>query len=147
MKMVFQILATLACGMFAGAAFYVTLVEQPARLSCGVAAAIAEWRPSYRRGTRMQAALAVGGSVLAFLAWWMDRDSTWLVGGVLLFAVVPFTLIVIFPINRELESSNLDLSSSKTEWLLRRWGMLHAVRGGLSLAAFLMFLLALHHKS
>jgi hypothetical protein len=51
--MIPEILATLACGIFAGAALYVSLVEQPARLSCGIALAITEWRPSYHRGTIM----------------------------------------------------------------------------------------------
>jgi len=65
-EMMVEILATLACGIFAGAAIYVNLVEQPARLSCGVSVALTEWRPSYKRGTAMQAPLAVIGSILAF---------------------------------------------------------------------------------
>ncbi|HEY6287936.1 MAG TPA: hypothetical protein VIW48_00675, partial [Nitrospiraceae bacterium] len=87
--MIPEILATLACGVFAGAAVYINLVEQPARLSCGVKLAATEWRRSYKRGTLMQAPLAVTGSLLAFLSWWLDKDSAWLMGGVLLFAVVP----------------------------------------------------------
>ena len=141
--MILQILATLACGIFAGASLFITFVEQPARLSCGIAAAVAEWRPSYRRATLLQAPLAVVGSVLACLSWWVSRESAWFVGGMLLFAVVPFTLIVMFPLNKELAGGNLDMRSGRTEDLLRRWGVLHAVRGVLSLAAFLIFLFAL----
>jgi Domain of unknown function (DUF1772) len=96
--MIPEILATLACGIFAGAAIYVSAVEQPARLSCGTALAIAEWRPSYQRGTVMQASLALTGSVLAFFSAWLSRDPAWIVGGALLFAVIPFTFLVIFPI-------------------------------------------------
>jgi len=44
--MISQILASLTCGIFAGAAVYINLVEQPARLFCGVALAVTEWRPS-----------------------------------------------------------------------------------------------------
>ena len=73
-EMISQILATLACGIFAGAAIYVSFVEQPARLSCGSALAVREWRSSYKRGSRMQASLAVLSSVLAFFSWWM-RDK------------------------------------------------------------------------
>lgn len=142
-----EILATLACGIFAGAALYVNLVEQPARLACGTRLAVTEWRPSYKRGTVMQASLAMIGSGFAFLSWWMDKDSSWLIGAVLLFVVVPFTLIVIFPTNRALESDELELSSARAERLLRHWGKLHAVRSGLSSLAFLIFLFALRHKS
>jgi uncharacterized membrane protein len=144
--MIPKILATLTCGIFAGAALYVSLVEQPARLSCGIAVAMAEWQPSYRRGTVMQAFLASAGSLLALVSWRIGEDSAWLLGGSLLLAVIPFTLIVIFPVNKELESPSLDVSSKAAEQLLRRWGALHAVRGALSLVAFLIFLFALQRK-
>jgi len=142
--MIPQIAATLACGIFAGAALYINLVEQPARLSCGITLAVTQWRPSYKRGTVMQASLAIFGSLLGFASWWIGRDAAWLYGGMLLFAVVPFTLVAILPTNKKLESDNLDVSSAKAEGLLRRWNALHAVRSGLSLAAFLIFLFALH---
>lgn len=144
--MIPEILATLACGVFAGAAVYVSLVEQPARLSCGVKLAATEWKPSYKRGTLMQAPLAVTGSLLAFLSWWLDKDPAWLMGGALLLAVVPFTLIVILPTNKLLESDELGLSSARAEHLLRLWGKLHAVRSVLSFLAFVIFLIGLRHK-
>jgi hypothetical protein len=69
----------------------------------------------------MQASLAVIGSLLAALSWWLDKKTDWLIGGVLLFAVVPFTLIVILPTNKKLESDTLDSSSDQTEQHLRLW--------------------------
>jgi uncharacterized membrane protein len=145
--MIPEILATLACGIFAGAAIYVTFVEQPARLACGVALALTEWRPSYERGSIMQASLAILGSVLGFVSWWLNKDSNWLIGGVLLLSVFPFTLIVIFPTNKKLQSKGLDLSPAQAEHYLHLWGRLHAVRSVLSFLAFLVFLLALRHSS
>ena len=145
-EMIPEILATLICGIFAGAAIYINLVEQPARLSCGVKLAVTEWRHSYKRGALMQAPLAVIGSLLAFLSWWIDRGSAWLIGGILLLAVVPFTVIVIFPTNKLLDSDELDLTSTQAEYLLRLWGKLHAVRSGLSFFAFVIFLVALRNN-
>lgn len=141
--MVTEIIATLSSGIFAGAAVYINFAEQPARLSCGVEAAVMQWRPSYKRGTVMQAPLAVIGSVAAFASWRFDRSWAWLVGGVLLFLVIPFTLVVILPTNKKLESPQLDLRSEEAGHLLRRWGRLHAVRSMLGLAAFVMFLFSL----
>ena len=43
----------------------------------------------------MQGFVAVVDSILAFYAWRMEKDLAWLEGGVLLFAVIPSTLIVI----------------------------------------------------
>src|SRR2546428_1147627 len=130
--MIPEILATLASGIFAGAALYINLVEQPARLSCGPELAVKEWRPSYRRGTLMQAPLALIGSLLGFASWWLNKGSAWLVGGVLLLALVPFTFIVIFLINKQLESDELELSSARAGNLLRLWGRLYAIRSALS---------------
>lgn len=147
MIVIIEILATLACGVFAGAAIYVNLVEQPARLLCDTKLAITEWRPSYRRGTAMQASLAVCGSALAFVAWWLSRDALWLAGAAIFFAVIPFTLVVIFPTNKQLEDQALDLTSPLAEQLLRRWGWLHGARSALSFLAFVIFLFALAKRA
>jgi hypothetical protein len=144
--MILQIVATLATGIFFGAAVYVNLVEHPARISCGVPLAVAEWRPSYKRGTRMQAPLALIGSLSALTVWWFDGGAAWLIGGVLLLLIVPFTLVVIFPTNKRLESQELDLHSEEASRLLQRWGRLHAIRSILSGVAFLVFLSALTAK-
>ena len=72
-----------------------------------------------------------------------EASTAWLVGGLLLLLVVPFTLVVILPTNKRLESQELDLRSEEAGHLLRRWGRLHAIRSILSGAAFLVFLSAL----
>jgi hypothetical protein len=94
----------------------------------------------------MQASLAVVGSMLGIFSWWLGKDSAWLLGGLLLFAVIPVTFVVILPTNKELQNPELDVSSPKAEQLLRRWNFLHAVRSALSLLAFLIFLYALQNK-
>jgi uncharacterized membrane protein len=91
----------------------------------------------------MQAPLAAIGSVAAIASWWFDRRYVWHVGGLLLLFIIPFTLIVIRPINKRLESRELDLGSEEAGHLLQRWGRLHAVRSVLSIAAFVLFLFLL----
>jgi len=130
------VLATICAGLFAGAAIYVTSVEHPARLACGTALALREFAPSYRRGTVMQVSLAVVGLLTALGAWWRTGHSALLVGGLLLGAVVPFTLLGILPTNRRLLAPNLDPESAEASGLLTRWGRLHAVRSVLGALAF-----------
>lgn len=91
----------------------------------------------------MQAPLAVIGSLAALISWWLDRDLGWLLGGLLLLLIFLFTLVVIMPTNKRLESRELDLRSEEAGSLLRRWGRLHTVRSILSGVVFLIFLFRL----
>jgi hypothetical protein len=138
--MILELLAALSSGLFTGAAIYINLVEHPARLSCGAALAVAEFAPSYSRAAVMQASLAAIGFLCAVGAWLSGSPWAWLVGGVLLGAVIPFTLIAISPTNKQLLNPTLDKNSTIAEELLTRWGRLHAVRSILSLASFVIFL-------
>jgi hypothetical protein len=134
------IVAAVCAGLFAGAAVYINLVEHPARLSCGPELAIREFAPSYHRATFMQAALAVAGSISGLGSAWLLRDVWLASSAVLLGAVVPFTLLVMFPINKQLLDPALDARSRRAEELLTSWGRLHAARSVLSSAAFVLFL-------
>lgn len=67
-------LALIVAAVFSGAAVYVNLVEQPARFGFDARGLLAEWNPSYKRGTMMQAPLALAGFALGFAAWWQTRD-------------------------------------------------------------------------
>ena len=135
-----QLIATLCAAIFAGAALYINLVEHPARMSLGVAAALAEWRPAYQRATMMQAPLAIVGLVAGVAAWAIGSGAMWLVGGLLLGTVVPFTLLVIFPTNRQLLDPATATDPTRVRVLLDRWNRLHAVRSALAVAALLVFL-------
>jgi Domain of unknown function (DUF1772) len=134
--------ATLATALFTGAAVYISLVEHPARLQCPTAHAVEQWRPSYKRATVMQASLAVLGSLLAIAAWLTGTGLIWLLAGLVLGSVVPFTLVVMWPTNKQLEDPGLDTTSDLARSLLVRWGRLHAVRSVLSLLALLLMLFA-----
>jgi hypothetical protein len=124
--------ATVAAGIFAGAALYVSLVEHPARMSLGSLAAVREFGPSYRRGAAMQAPLALIGAAAGIARWAIGGSVAWLVGGVALGALVPFTLLVILPTNTRLLDARLDAGGEEATALLRRWARLHAVRTAVS---------------
>jgi len=141
--MLLELLAAFCTAIFAGAALYVNLVEHPARMECGAAAAVLEWRPSYRRATIMQASLAIVGLLSAIGAWLEGRGLPVLTAGLVLGAVVPFTLLVIFPTNKALEDPALDVTSAKAAALLATWNRLHAVRSIAALIALIILLLHL----
>jgi hypothetical protein len=85
------LVALTAAALFAGAALYVNVAEQPARLALNDQAMLCEWEPSYKRGFAMQAPLAIVGCVLGLVAWWQTRDSGFLIGAVAMIANWPWT--------------------------------------------------------
>jgi hypothetical protein len=140
MRQIAEFVAVLTCSVFAGAALYISLVEHPARMQCGIEIAATQFAPSYRRATVMQATLAALGLLSSVGAWLAGATFWWPVGGVVLGAVIPFTLIVILPTNKQLLTPSLDKRSPQTERLLARWGNLHAVRTAFSSVALILLL-------
>jgi hypothetical protein len=133
---IFEFLATLFAGTFAGAATIISVAEHPARLSCDTLTAASQWAPSYKRATLMQAPLALLSLMNGTLAWLLGAGLLWLVPAILVGLVVPFTLVVIAPVNNKLLDHERDLASDNTRNLLIKWGKLHAIRSLLSFAAF-----------
>lgn len=141
--MLVGLLALTVAAIFTGAAFYINVAEQPARLGLNDRAALQEWKPSYKAGFAMQATLAVVGFVLGVFQWLISGELTWLLGALLLVANWPFTLLAIMPTNNALMATPLDAAGNRSRALLERWGRLHAVRTALGAAATAVFIWAM----
>ena len=137
----FEFLAIVCSGIFAGAAVYISVVQHPASLEVGGAMPAAFFTPMYRRAAPMQASLAVVGSLAGLVAWFAGSGFLWLLGALLLGFAVPFTLVRIKPVNDQLLAPSLDPEAPEVFELLRRWGRLHRVRSFTSSLAFLLFVL------
>jgi hypothetical protein len=138
------LVALATASAFAGAAFYINLAEQPARLGLDDQNLLAQWKPSYARGLPMQAGLAVVSAVLGLVAAWQTADWRWIVGAVLILANWPYTLLVILPINKNLEAIGPAAAGVSSRAMIEAWGRLHAVRTGLGIASVLAYLWVLN---
>jgi hypothetical protein len=136
------LLALIAAAIFTGAAFYVNVAEQPARLSLDDHALLTEWKPSYRRGAAMQAPLALVGFVLGLIAWWQTSHPGFLAGAIAMIAPWPWTLVGIKPTTDALLATDPDDAGPHSRALIVKWGALHSVRTALGALATLAFLWA-----
>jgi hypothetical protein len=134
--------ALIAAAIFFGAAIYINIAEQTARLSLPDQPLLAEWKPSYKRGFAMQAPLAIAGFALGLLAWWQTRNSLFLLGGFVMLANGLWTFLAIQPVNRTLMATTAEHADAKTRSLIEKWGRLHAVRSCFGFFATVVFLWA-----
>jgi len=137
--MIIEMVAILSCVTFAGAAIYINVVEHPARLECGTELAATVFGPSYTRAAAMQASLAIIATIAGVATGLSGGSLVWYVGAALTLSVVPFTLIVIMPTNKQLLAPELDRTSTEAATLLKKWGRLHGVRSVASAIASIIY--------
>jgi hypothetical protein len=135
-------LALTIAAVFTGAAIFVSIAEQPARLQLDNRSLLAEWKLAYRRGYMMQASLAIVGGLFGLVALLSTLDWPSLLGAVVLLANWPYTILVIMPTNKRLMDTPPEAATAETRRMLERWGTLHAGRSALGLVATLVFLWA-----
>jgi Domain of unknown function (DUF1772) len=129
---------------FAGAAIYINIAEQPARLGLPDQSLLNEWKPSYQRAHAMQAPLALASGLLGAAACYLSMDWRWLIGTVFIIANWPYTFAFIMSTNKELLAIANDKADRSSRALIEKWGRLHAVRSAFGVAATVAYLWALN---
>jgi hypothetical protein len=138
-------ISVIATGLFAGGALMQSIVDHPARQSTEPAAAIGQMQATLKFADPYMPILVLLGSISMMVTYYF-HNRTWhiVVAALLLLLIIPFTLIVILPVNKKM----LTLSGAAHEHpairsLMRRWGRLHAVRSISGCAALIVIVLQL----
>lgn len=127
-----------ACG-FCGAALYISLVEQPARLQLGGRAMIWEWINSNRRGVVMLSVLAIAAALLGYVEFNRTEDARWLIGAVVMLVSLPYTFFVMVPANIWLAKAPQAMQRPALRSLMSDWGLLEWVQMAIGLSACVVF--------
>jgi hypothetical protein len=135
-------LALVFAAAFSGAALYINLVEQPARLALDDNGLLSEWRPSDRRGFAMLASLALVAAVLGLATYFETQDVRWLIGALIVIASWPYTFFAIVPMNNRILAVSASEPAAARE-LVRTWGLLEYGQTAIGVAACAAFLWAL----
>ena len=124
---------------FFGAALYINIVEQPARLALHAGSMIREWIPSNRRGFIMLATLAVISAIRAYVDYGRTGDIRPLLGGTIILASWPYAYFVMNPLNIWLYALPPKGASSVLRELMRDWGFLEWGQSAIGLASCCMY--------
>ena len=143
--MITRLLPALALALaaaFFGIAAYINLAEQPARLALTDLPQLQQWKTSFAVGIVLQGSLTIIAGLVGLATWWFHRDWRWLVGGILMLANWPWTLLFIAPINNTLLAIPADAAGPASRALIEQWGLVHGGRTAISLIAAVLYLLA-----
>ncbi len=140
LKLLLEFIALFLCGTFFGAAVYISIAQHPATMKAGIPIAAKFFPPMYNLAAPMQIVSAIGGALAGLILWLAGGSILWAVGAAVLFFVIPYTLIILKPINDQLLDNSSQRTESETESLLNQWAPRHWVRSiasGLSFALYI----------
>ena len=135
---------------FSGSAFYTAFVDPIVRNSLrNPRAQLTHFGTMYRYGSVVMIAIAVGTGAAALKAYEVSKEPLWIIGGLVMMSVVPYTRLFLKSINDELlhedKYSGAEVDISKRDGVianLKKWVKLHRVRLLISLTAAFIFYLA-----
>ena len=132
------LIAFAAACSFLGAALYITIVEQPARMALTPRAMVEEWQPSSRRGFVMLSAVALLAAVLAYVDFAASRDARLLAGGTVMLGSWLYAFFVVVPVDVMIVALPAERARTAVRELMREWGLLEWGQTVIAAAACLL---------
>lgn len=134
-----KMIAILSATFFAGGGLFVSIVIYPA-IMMDLASAVPHFGRIYNRAAPWQGSNAIICLVAALIVSPLSGDWWWAIGGLLVGASIPFTLLVMMPVNNRLLDEKAPPTPDEAVALLKHWGELHWVRNVLSTAGLIVML-------
>jgi hypothetical protein len=139
MGLLLKLIATLSAAFFAGGGLFVSMVLYPAIMT-DMASAVAQFGRTYDRAAPWQGFNAIASLLAAVIVSALTGDWWWAIGGLLVGASIPFTLLVMMPVNNRLLDERAPPNPDEAVSLLKHWGRLHWIRNVLSTLGLVVML-------
>lgn len=143
--------AIMATSLFCGAAIYVSLVEQPARMQVPLREAARQFGKSYPRAALLQPTYIFSSCAASAARYWITfppvtlqskpMQQAHLVNLVMMGGCLMWTLVFMLPGNKALLAAERE-STPRVKQLLQTWGWQHSCRSVASAAALFVLLAA-----
>ncbi len=135
---VLQSLGHYASGIFAGAALYISVTQQPSLAeTLNNNELVVHFKSFYPKAARMQATLTIVSSAALIASHFLKHDWWNLAAGILMGSIFPYTILLMLPVNNQFMNATPGSSSSKPfTKLFSTWGKLHWYRTIASIVAF-----------
>lgn len=150
---IFKAAATISVGLHAGGCLYINIVEHKARMAMDTRSRHKEWDKSHKLASKYQRQLALIAGISSGGVYYCQPSvsATFLLGGVSIFLLFPYTLFVlrpaaIEPIDDEYDKI-IDLHSEDfVNETISKWNWYHALRSGVSMGVFVAFVAQILRK-
>lgn len=143
---ILKAVSTISVGLHAGGCMYINIVEHNARMAMDTPSCHKEWKESFDRAARYNRTLAfiTGISTAGSYYCQPSKSMTFLLGGVSMFLIFPYTLFVLRPAAIEPIYDDYDkIVDLHSEEFVRetvdKWNWYHALRTGVSMSVFVAF--------
>jgi hypothetical protein len=134
-----KLIAIISAAFFAGGGLFVSIVNYPA-IMMDMASAVAHFGRIYNKAAPWQGSNAIICLLAAVIVSALSGDWWWAIGGMLVGASIPFTLLVMMPVNQRLLDEKAPPTPDAAVALLKHWGELHWVRNVLSTLGLVVML-------
>jgi hypothetical protein len=133
-----RMIAKLSATLFAANSLFINTIQHPARMSQSTTFAVTDFRLTFKRIAAQQSTLSLVGLVSGMISYYYQPSYQLLIPAIMMGAMIPYTLLLIFPINSELMNLKLEKEALRANYLLHRWLKLHTIRTFVSVVAAFM---------
>ena len=134
-----HVIALVFAGLFAGGVLMEAIVEHPARLAAEAGGGIDVMQRVLERADPYMPGLALAGFAAGLASYLLGGPALDLAAALLLLAIVPFTILLLVPINKRILAYRPSAGGAiEIVALMKRWTPRHAIRSVAGVLAFLL---------